>query len=354
MISKLMNLKVKLGIWFWIIVIVLLIIGWRVIAAATKTTKVTEIAVTQGDIVQSGSTSGNVTADKYSALSFPTAGKVKAVGVVSGQTVKEGQFIAQLDTTALNAAYEDALNNYRKYQATAENVLDQVKNSSTDETFSQKDTRTTAEVNRDNAYNDLQTAQYNLQNATIFAPFAGVMDTVSPSSPGVNVTLGAANYTIVDPSSVYFDAQVGETDLPNVSVGQNVNIKLDAYPNETFQGVVKSIGIVAFTSDTGGNAYHVRISLPENTNEKFRVGMGGDVDIIYNTISNAIKIPLTALVSDTNNYVWTIENGRAKKIQVEIGGENADDVEITSGLSNGQKIIDNPPSILIEGQKVSS
>lgn len=342
-----------MGWWFWLILAAVLIIGWRAFAAATKNTKVDSAQVTKGDIVQTVSTSGNVTADKYSALSFQTGGKVIYVGVVSGQEVKKGQKIAQLDTTSLNAAYEEALNNYRKYQATAENVLDQVKDHSADETFAQKDTRTTAEVNRDNAYDAVLAAEDNLRNATIYAPFNGVMDAVSPASPGMNVALGAANYTIVDPSSVYFDAEVEETDLPNIAVDQPVNIKLDAYPDQTFQGTVKSIGVVAFTSSTGGNAYHVRISLPENTDQRFRVGMGGDVDIVYNTIKDTLKIPATALVSDSNDYVWISESGKAKKVQIEIGDSNVDEIEIKSGITAGQQIIDNPPSTLKEGQRIS-
>lgn len=348
-----LNLIGRLGKWLWVVLAVLIIVVWRIFVVLNKTTKVESAKVMQGDIIEAVSTSGSVNADKYSSLSFQTPGKVVYVGVTSGETIQKGQKIAQLDTIALNAAYEDALNNYRKYEATAQNILDQVKDHSADETFSQKDTRTTAEVNRDNAYNDLQTARNNLANATIFAPFSGVMDTVSPAAAGVNVGLGAANYTIVDPSSVYFDAEVEETDLPNISVGQKVNVKLDAYPDNVISGNVESIGIVAFTSSTGGNAYHVRISLPENVNEKFRVGMGGDADIIYSTRTNVLKVPSSAVTSDVNSYVWVVQDGRAKKVQVDIGGSSVDEIEIKSGLSVGQEIINNPPSTIAEGQKVS-
>lgn len=344
----------KIGKWFWVILVVILIVVWRVFVSASKTTKVQVTQVTRGELVQSVSTSGTVKADQYSQLTFPSGGLISWVGVKQGQKVVKGQAIAQLDAISLNAAYQNALNTYRNYQAIADQALDSVKGHSTDESFTQKATRTTAEVNRDNAYNLVLAARDNLRNARIYAPFAGIVDTVNPSSPGMQVMPAAANYTIVNPATTYFDSEVEETDLPNVSIGQKVNIKLDAYPESTFDGIVTNIGLVAFTSATGGNAYHVRISLPENKNLKFRIGMQGDCDIIFNSIADTIKVSSSALVSDGNgSYVWVIENGKAKKFSVAQGASSADETEIKSELTVGQQIIDSPASTLKNGQRVS-
>ena len=329
-----------------------MIVVWRITVSAGKTTKVQVVQVTRGELVESVSTSGSIKADQYTQLTFSSGGLVKWVGVKVGQKVVKGQAIAQLDAIPLNAAYEQALNNYRNYQATAENILDTVKGNDTTETFSQKATRTTAEVNRDNAYNAVLAAQDNLRNATIYSPFAGIVDSVIPSSPGINVTPGAANYTVVDPNSVYFDAEVEETDLPRVNVGEIVNIKLDAYPNDTYVGTVTNVGMVAFTSGTGGNAYHVRTSLPDNLGARFKVGMGGDVEIIFNKIEGSLKVPATAVQTDSTDYVWTVERSRARKTVVEIGGENNDETEIKSGLTEGQTVISQPPATLKEGTRV--
>jgi RND family efflux transporter MFP subunit len=347
------DIRKKTGKWFWVIPAVLLIVVWRFIASADKTTKVQITRVSRGELTESVSTSGDIKADQHSQLTFPSGGLIKWVGVSIGQKVVQGQAIAQLDAIPLNAAYEQALNNYRNYQAIVDNVLDTVKNHDSDESFAQKATRTTAEVNRDNSYNAVLAALDNLRNATIYAPFGGIIDSVIPSSPGINVAPGAANYTLVNPASVYFDAEVEETDLPRVAVGQTVNIKLDAYPSDNYIGKVTNIGMVAFTSSTGGNAYHVRISLPENSAMKFKVGMGGDIEIIYNKIENILKVPVTAVQSDTKDYVWVVEGGHAKRINVEIGGGNNDETEIKSGVTEGQTIISQPPALLKNGQKVS-
>ena len=351
--SSINSFRQKVGKWFWVILVVVLIVTWRIIVSANKTTKVQITQVTRGELVESVSTSGNVKADQNSQLTFPSGGLIKWVGVTVGQKVVKGQAIAQLDTIPLNAAYQQALNNRRNTQANVDNIHDQLKNNDTTETFSQKATRTTAEVANDNAWDALQAATDNLRNASLYAPFAGVVDTAIPSSPGINVLPGAANYTIVNPDSVYFDAEVEETDLPSVNVGQAVNITLDAYPDSTFSGVVTNVGMVAYTSSTGGNAYHTRISLSDNTAMKFKVGMGGDVEIIYNKIENTLIVPVSAVVTDTSDYVWVVDAGRVKKTPVEIGGENNDEIEIKSGLSEGQSVVSQPSALLADGQRVS-
>lgn len=353
MIEKIKNWKQKLGKWFYLILVILLIVVWRIIGGSTKSIKVQSTVVSRGDVVQSISTSGTVKADRYVQLTFPTGGKIVAVGVKPGQKVNKGQFIAQVDAVALNAAYQNALNTYRGTQAAVDLEHDNDKNNGAAETFAQKSVRTAAEVANDNAYNGVLAAQDNLKNAVLFAPFAGVIDMVSPTSPGINVLPGAANYTIVDPTSVYFDAEVEETDLPMVSVGQKVNVKLDAYPDANLEGEVSVIGLVAFTSSTGGNAYHLRITLPDNSAQKYKVGMQGDSDIILGTVSGVVKVATSAIFSESEkNYVWIVYKGKAKKTEVELGAASDTETEIKSGVSEGQTIIDNPPSNIKDGARV--
>jgi len=355
LLTVIKNLKTKLGKWFWVVLGALVIILIIIFSSNKKAVKVTTVSPSMGDLVETVSTSGTVKADQYSVMTFPTGGLVKWVGVKVGQKVYKGQALAQVDAIILNAAYEQAMNNYRNYQAAAENVLDTVKGNDSDESYAEKATRTAAEVNRDNAYNAVLAARENLRNATLYAPFTGIIDTVNPSSAGVNTLPGGANYSVVNPDSVYFDAEVEETDLPRVSVGQTAKIVLDAYPTETFDGEITNVGLVAFTSSTGGNAYHIRISLPENKDLKFRVGMQGDVEIIFNTVPNVMKISSTTLTSDGElYYVWKVEGGRVKKTMVEIGPESVDETEIRSGLSETDIVVNNPAPSLKDGQKVSS
>lgn len=341
--------------WLFIILLVLVVAAFFVFRASGKKTKVEVISVKIGDLTEAISTSGEIKADENSLLTFQSSGKVSWVRVKVGDNVKKGQPIAGLDTIALNAAYMQSLNNYRNYQANAQSVLDSVKDHSGDETYSQKATRTAAEVSRDNAYDSMLSARDALGNANIYAPFDGVVTSANPSAPGINISPLTSGYTIVNPSTVYFDAEVEETDLPNIKIGQKTYVNFDSYPDKKFEGTVTSIGFVAFVSATGGNAYAVRISLPDNSDMKFRVGMQGDAEIVLNKVAGVLKIPVASYFTENEeNFVWKVESGKLKKTKIEIGKSSLDEVEVKSGISDGDVVVDQPSADLKDGQKVTT
>lgn len=235
------NVKTKLRFWFWVLLVGALLVGGFMVFGKKPKTEVFTAEVEQGTIRQELVLTGSVNADKYAKLSFATSGKIAWVNVKEGQEVKKGQALTGLDTTTLNVTYQDAINTYRKYQATAENILDQVKDHSGDETYVQKDTRTTAEVNRDNAYDAVTSAKYNLDNAQLYAPFAGIISSLPFTSPGVNVSSLDTQVEIVDPSTIYFDVDADQNDVTNVNVGQEVRIVLDPYQDKEIMGKVTFI-----------------------------------------------------------------------------------------------------------------
>lgn len=320
----------------WPILVILGIITVGLFVGSQRGKKEPEtIKVTRGEIVEAVSTSGKVLASQMANLTFQTSGKLAWVGVKEGDRVRAGQGIAGLDAIILNTTYQQALNNYRNYQATAENVLDQVKNHSGDETFAQKATRTAAEVARDNARDTMIAAKHTLDLATISSPFGGIIDSANPSFPGVNVTPATVSYVVVNPTTLFFEAEIDETDLPKVKTGQEVGINLDAYSDETFTGKITFIGFIATTSETGGNAYKVKISLPKNLDLKFRVGMEGDAEIILRVTKDVLKVPTSSVINEGDkNYVMKGD----EKVEVTLGTESQDEVEVKSGLNENDTI----------------
>lgn len=320
----------------WPILVILGIVILGLLIKSQKSKKEPEtVKVMRGEIVESVSTSGKVVAPQTANLTFQTGGKVAWIGVKEGDWVRTGQGIASLDTIILNATYQQALNNYRNLQAAAENVLDSVKDHSGDETFTQKATRTAAEVARDNAYDTMIAAKHTLGLATITSPFGGIIDSANPSFPGVNVTPATASYVVVNPTTLFFEAEIDETDLPKVKTGQEVGINLDAYSDETFTGKITFIGFVATTSETGGNAYKVKISLPKNLDLKFRVGMEGDAEIILRVTKNVLKVPTSSVINEGDkNYVMKGD----EKVEVTLGTESQDEVEVKFGLNENDEI----------------
>src|SRR3990172_6031380 len=113
------------------------------------------------DLTESITSSGDVAADLAATFSFKTVGKLNYLNVKEGVWVQKGEMLAKLDITTLNSAYEQAQSNLRATEASLERIYDSVKGQDVGESFSAKDSRTTYEVAKDNAYEALIIARDN-------------------------------------------------------------------------------------------------------------------------------------------------------------------------------------------------
>lgn len=318
--------------------------------------KVETYKVTRGEIVEAVSSSGEIAASQKADLTFQGGGRVAWVGIKEGDKVSEWQAIASLDTVALKAAYQQALNTYRSLEAAAQKAEDDVKGHSADESFAQKATRMAAQVARDNAFDAVKAAENALKYGTIYAPFAGVITKANPAFAGVNVLPGTAIYSLVNPKSFYFSVEVSETDIANVKVGQKVNVVLDAFSGHKLEGRVENIGLVSVLTSTGGTAYEVKIFLPKTEGLEYRLGMNGDAEIVVGGVKEAFYVPADAVIEEADgNYVWRVEKrNRVKKVKVEIGATSIDKSEIKSGLAEGETVVVRPPLSLKANSRIKT
>jgi RND family efflux transporter MFP subunit len=273
---------------------------------------------------------GSVMAEKHALLSFPTSGKISWVGVSEGQKVYRGQALTSLDKTTLNTTYQQALNTYRDKQASAENTLDTVKDNSDDESFSQKATRTTAEVARDNAYDAVTAARYNLNNATLLAPFAGIVSSLPFTSPGVNVSAADTQVEIVDPATIYFEVDADQTDVTKIKEDQEVIVVLDTYSDKELKG---KVSFIAYTPKSGeaGTVYKVKVKFDTGAFGEVlpRIGMTGDAKFVLSEKSDVLYVPSEFVNSDVKGKFLKLGKSN-NKTYVETGIENEESVEIKS------------------------
>lgn len=341
MINKFKNLKTRLGKWFWVIVIVVMLgFGWYLFSSKKAKDLVVTTTVQKGEVKEELVLTGMIKADKHVLLSFPTSGKISGVYVKEGEWVKKGRTLTALDRTTLNTAYQQALNTYKSYQAAAENTVDSVKGHAGDETFAQKATRTLAEVARDSAYDSVKAAQYNLANATLYAPFDGVVATLYFPSAGVNVSFTDTQVEILDPASIYFDVEADQSEIINIKDKQEVEIVLDSYRDKTFTGVVS---FVAYTPKVGvaGTAYKIKVEFKKDSLNGMlpRIGMSGDAKFILSQKANIINVPARFVNSDKDGKYVNL--GKAgNKVRVTVGIEGEESVEITSGAKEGDILYD--------------
>lgn len=335
-----------------VILMLLATIVWGLGARKKEIPQQQIVSVERGKLIESISASGEVKAQETAEMSFQTSGKIAWIGPKEGDIVFKGQVLSSLDTTKQNADLQRARSDLRSAEATLERVLDEVKDHDADETFEQKETRTSAEVAKDKAFEAVIKAEKNLSEASLVSPLSGIVTNIPDGVvPGVNVSPATNVFTIVNPYSIYFEVEVNELDVPKISIGQVVQIEIDAYPGEEIEGKVFNIDFTNSTTSTGGTAYKVKVNLPKNDGPKFRLGMGGDADFIIDIKEATLLIPIAAVVEDTDsNFVWLVgEDDRIKRREVEIGTSSIDEIEILLGLVEGDRIISQPSADLNEG-----
>ncbi len=307
-------------------------IGWRRQAAAQKKQAQVQIAqVKKGDVEQDLVVSGQIKAERVAKLTFPTSGKLAYVNVSEGDTVNYGQSLMGLDAGDLDSAVREAWYRYLAAEANAKLIEDEVKGHDSDESFTQKNARISAQAARDIAYDNWLEAKRARDKADLWSPVTGFVTQVTAKVPGAVVGL-SDGAVVADASSVYFEALVDETDIQKARVGQAVKVNLSALEGTTLDGQVTAIGYQTQISDTGATVIPVKVKLSSEDWAKVRLGLTGDASLVLATAKNVLTLPIGAV----NGNKVTLVDGRETVVKTGVLGEN--EVEITSGLKEGDQV----------------
>ncbi len=332
------------------IIIIIAILGFNYFGKP-KQTPLQFATVKRQDIKATVSASGTLNGKNSANLRFKLPGKLTFINVKTGDAVFAGQVIAGLDTQDLAIALQQAQNTLRDKQATADKVIDDIhlfqygnggfpNVGTVNETMTQRQLRTTAEVARDNAFDSIKASQRAFQDTVIISPINGI---ITQAIEVPNQIVGATDVIaqVVDDSEVYFDGEVDEADIASVSVGQNAEISLNTYPDRVIKGQVEQIMPNTKTTTSNATVVVVRILLSE-TNIRNIPGLNGQATITVAKSSNVLSVPIESIQSDNTVYISSPKG--LTKIPVVPGIKSDTDVEIKSGLSEGQQIVLNPPA----------
>lgn len=237
----------------------------------------------------------------------------------------------------------------------------------------------------------LRRASDALSKTTYLAPFDGVVTNL-PVREGETVVVGIQNspgstlMTVADMSVITSEVKVDETDIVNVKLGQTAEVSIDAIPKKKFKGVVTEIGNnallrstgVSTAQTTGGSQeakdFKVVITL-QDPPDNLRPGLSSTAKITTATRQNALSIPIQALTirqrSDLEKKdkskstvqaaapeeqkakdkeeiqgVFVLRNGKAQFVPVQTGITGTTDIEVTSGLKEGDEIVTGSYKIL--------
>jgi len=328
--------------------------------------------------------SGYVTARRQATVSSKVTGKVIEVLVEEGKRVEAGQVLARVDDTNIKAsrrlaeaqlaAAKAALDETRVRIKEADLQLKRTADLAKASIATQADLDTAeAESQSLKARLDRQQVevtvgerevaiwQQQLEDTVIRAPFAGIVtsknaqpgEMISPMSAGGSFTRTGI-CTIVDMDSLEVEVDVNESYINRVGPGQPVQAKLDAYPDWTIP--CKVIAIIP-TADRQKATVKVRVGfdkldpriLPEMAAKvAFR---GAETTGI--ATSPTLIVPRMAVQSlDGRDAVFVVQNGRAERRAVTIGGTRDDEAVIASGVTAGERVIVGAPAMLIDGTPV--
>jgi HlyD family secretion protein len=186
----------------------------------------------------------------------------------------------------------------------------------------------------------LQTAQTNYDNATLKAPFAGTIMSVS-ATVGDSVS-GGSIITLADLTKSDLTIYMDETDWQNVKVGYTTEATFDALPNDIFTGKVVQV-YPSLTSVGGTTMIQGLVELdqtPSLGGDPLPLGVSASVDVIAAQAKNAVLVPVEALHElSTNSYaVFVMESGKPVLRTVEVGIKDSTYAVITSGLQAGETV----------------
>jgi len=300
---------------------------------------------------------GSIEGKTSAIVSAKLAGRIEQVMVQEGQHVNVGDPLARLESTELGNSvrtaqdavtkaqvnYELAKSDYQRYQTLY-----------TQGAISQQ-TLDTAEAKKKIAQADLSSAATSQSSAeqqygygVIAAPVDGVVANVT-ATVGQVVAPGATLMAVQDISQVYAVVNIEQKDLSLVNIGQKAVVTVDTYAGKGFEGIVDQINPEAGTTN---RMFRTKVKV-DNTDGALKAGMFSKIQLATGDAVQILTVPQGAVIQKQGiYYVFTVENNKVVRHQVEIGTATGEVIQIKSGLQPGSKAAVSNVSQLKDGDVV--
>ena len=327
-----MSKKKKVIIW---VVIAAVILGGVFLYFKTKKTEVertTETVKTE-DVIRTVSVTGEIIPEKQADLAFETGGRIKSINVEVGDEVEEGQIIATLDDSVVKSQLWGA-------QAALDIQQENLDLSRRKWNDLKPEEKAAKKLAVDQARASLQTVREQLGKTVLHSPIKGIV-TERNAEPEEIAGIGATIISIIQKGELKIEAEVPESDIAEVNLGQKADITFDALPSEEiFKAEVVEIEPAA-TIIQDVVYYKVELKLAD-IDQRFRAGMSADIDILTAQENNVLTIPERAVENENGAKIVQIllESGEVKKVEVKTGLRGDDgNIEIISGLKEGDEVV---------------
>lgn len=191
------------------------------------------------------------------------------------------------------------------------------------------------------AEQSLALARLNYEYSFIRSPISGVI-TARNVKIGDTVVKGAVLGSVVSTDSLYIEAFIDEADISSVTVGKEVNVTMDAYPEKVFKGTVYRISPVVTGGKQETRTFEVRTRLVEMP-PTIKPGMSAEVEIVVDKADNILSVPSHSILEkEGRSFIYIVKDSIARLVPVETGRSNWTYTEIISGINEGDEVIINP------------
>ena len=322
-------------------------------AAANAKTTVPVAEFLQNDlvIVEPGSLertlplTGSLAPLTEATVKAKVAGELVAVTVREGESVKQGQVLAKIDLTEVQArvaARQADVEAAKAQLVWAEKNRGQQK-ALLDKSFISQSAFDNIQSNFDVAAAKLRAAdaelvmvQKALGDAVLVAPFSGIVSQ-RLAQPGERVALDAKVVSIVDLSRLQLEASVPPAAIGQVKIGQALNFRVEGFGEREFAGRIERINPAATLGSRSISVYAVI----DNREGLLRGGMFAQGALTLSRVEDALAVPASAVREEIGQtFVYAIEEGLVKRKNVKVGAPDAAGrVQLLDGLAAGDRIV---------------
>lgn len=277
------------------------------------------------------------------------------------QTLHQQGAISQADLDAAEQELQSARATYNQAVARVSEARERLQDV---RTLPEPEAVDQAEARLEQAQARLEASQVQLEDTVIRAPFDGIITQkfategafVTPTTSASEATAATSTAIVALANGLEILAEVPEADIARIRPGQTVEIQADAFPDETFQGMVRLIAPEAIERQNV-TLFQVRITLLTGE-EQLRSNMNVNVQFIGNQLEDALVIPTVAVVTQGGSSGVLIpgEDGSITFRQVTLGPQVGNQIQVLDGVNEGQRVfIDLPPgksldSLILEQQ----
>lgn len=285
--------------WLYIIISIVVLVGIGILVYAKRGEKVTykEHQITKGDLYVTILSTGTIQPENRLEIKPPVAGRIEKVLIQEGEKVKKGQILAWMSSTERAALIDSA---------------------------------------RSQGAEELKRWEDLYKPTPIIAPIAGMIISKNVES---GQTFTTSDAVLVMSNRLTIKAQVDETDLGQIKIGQLCEILLDSYPNEVIKAKVDRI---AYEAKTVNNVTTYVIDvLPETTPEFMRSGMTANVTFNVDKKENILVLPTEFIRYETGKPTILLKNEKSEPEEKEIrlGSTDGKQSEILGGVELGETIL---------------